>query len=156
RFLLPSLSDLFFLFITVWMFLASPQGWQRLLKDADTTLHIRIGQQILSSAHIPTTDWFSFSKIGEPWYAFEWLSEVVLAAAYNLTGFKGVVFLAGMLIALYLTLLLKYAIWRGANGMIALVVVLIAATASTIHFHARPHLFTLLFLTCGIWVMEYN
>jgi len=156
KLLLPSLSDLFFLFITVWMFLANPLGWQRLLKDADTTLHIRIGQQILSSGSIPTTDWLSFSKPGATWYAFEWLSEVVLASAYNLASFKGVVFLAGMLIALYLTLLLKYAIWRGANGMIALFVVLLTATASTIHFHARPHLFTLLFLTCAIWILEYN
>ena len=42
--LLPSLSDLFFLFIVVWLFLADPLGWQRLLKDADTTLHIRVGE----------------------------------------------------------------------------------------------------------------
>jgi hypothetical protein len=156
KLLQPSLSDLFFLFITVWMFLASPKGWQRLLQDADTTLHIRIGQQILSSGSIPTTDWFSFSKPGGTWYAFEWLSEVVLALAYNLASFKGVALLAGMLIALYLTLMLKYAIWRGANGMIALIVALIAATASTIHFHARPHLFTLLLLTVSIWALEYN
>src|SRR5260370_32198394 len=156
KLLLPSWSDLFFLFSTFWMFLATPLGWQRLLKDADTTLHIRIGQQILSTGSIPTIDWFSFSKPGGTWYAFEWLSEVMLASAYNLAGFKGVVLLAGMLIALYFTLLLKYAIWRGANGMIALVVVLMAATVSTIHFHARPHLFTLLFLTGAIWILEHN
>ena len=138
------------------MFLASPQGWQRLLRDADTTLHIRIGEQILSSGHIPTIDWLSFSKPSQTWYAFEWLSEVVLASAYRLASFKGVVLLAGILIALYLTLLLKYAIWRGASGMIALVSVLMTATVSTIHFHARPHLFTLLFLTAAIWILEYN
>jgi hypothetical protein len=156
RVLLPSLSDLFFLFIVVWLFLADPLGWQRLLKDADTTLHIRVGEQILSSGSIPTTDSFSFSKPGGTWYAFEWLSEVALASAYNLAAFKGVVLLAGMLIALYLTMLLKYTIWRGANGMIALFVVLMTATVSMIHFHARPHLFTLLFLTGAIWIMEYN
>ena len=131
-------------------------GWQRLLQDADTTLHIRVGEQILSSGSIPTTDSFSFSKPGGTWYAFEWLSEVALASAYNLAAFKGVVLLAGMLIALYLTMLLKYAIWRGANGMIALFVVLMTATVSMIHFHARPHLFTLLFLTGAIWILEYN
>jgi hypothetical protein len=154
--LLPSLSDLFFLFIVVWLFLADPLGWQRLLKDADTTRHIRVGEQILSSGSIPTTDSFSFSKPGGTWYAFEWLSEVALASAYNLASFKGVVLLAGMLIALYLTMLLKYTIWRGANGMIALFVVLMTATVSMIHFHARPHLFTLLFLTGAIWILEYN
>lgn len=156
RVLLPSLSDLFFLFIVVWLFLADPLGWQRLLQDADTTLHIRVGEQILSSGSIPTTDSFSFSKPGGTWYAFEWLSEVALASAYNLAAFKGVVLLAGMLIALYLTMLLKYAIWRGANGMIALFVVLMTATVGMIHFHARPHLFTLLFLTGGVWLLEYN
>jgi hypothetical protein len=156
RLLLPSLSDLFFLFITLWMFLANPLGWQRLLQDADTTLHIRIGQQILASGSIPRIDPFSFSKPGQTWYAFEWLSEVALAAAYNLSGFKGVVLLAGMAIALYLTLLLKYSLWRGANGMIAMIVVLISATASTIDFHARPHVFTLLFLTAAVWILEYN
>ncbi len=156
RLLLPSLSDLFFLFIVVWMFLADPVGWQRLLRDADTTLHIRVGEQILSSGSIPATDSFSFSKPGGTWYAFEWLSEVALASAYNLASFKGVVLLAGMLIALYLTMLLKYTIWRGANGMIALFAVLMAATVSMIHFHARPHLFTLLFLAGAIWILEYN
>ena len=156
KLLRPSLSDLFFLFLTIWMFLGSPLGWQSLLRDADTALHIHIGQQILATGHIPTVDAFSFSKPGEPWYAFEWLSEVVFAAAYNLASFKGVVLLAGMMIALYLTLLLKYAIWRGANGMISLVAVLLAAAASTIHFHARPHLFTLLFLTVAVWIIEHN
>src|SRR3984957_4233096 len=154
--LLPSLSDLFFLFIVIWLFLADPLGWQMLLKDADTTLHIRVGEQILSSGSGPKTDSFSFSKPGGTWYAFEWLSEVALASAYNVAAFKGVVFLAGMLIALYLTMLLKYAIWRGTNGMIALFVVLMTAAVSTIHFHARPHLFTLLFLTGAIWILEYN
>jgi hypothetical protein len=156
RFLFPSMSDLFYVFLTLWMFLANPLGWQRLLQDADTTLHIRIGQQILSSGSIPTTDPFSFSKPGQTWYAFEWLSEVVLGGAYNLLGFKGVVLLAGTAIALYLTLLLKYALWRGANGMIALLLVLISATASTIHFHARPHVFTLLLLTIAVWILEKN
>src|SRR5665213_2834275 len=36
------------------------------------------------------------------------------------------------------------------------IVVLMTATVSMIHFHARPHLFTLLFLTGAIWILEYN
>jgi hypothetical protein len=156
RLLSPSLSDLFFLFITAWMFLVSPLGWQRLLLDADTALHLRIGQYILSTGSVPRQDLFAFSKPAEAWYAFEWLSETVFAAVFNLVGFKGIALLAGMLIALYITLLLKYTVWKGANGMIALVLILVAATATSIHFHARPHLFTLLLLAAAIWVMDYN
>jgi len=154
RLLHPSLSDLFFLFITVWMFLSSPVGWQRLLLDADTALHTRIGQYILSTGSIPHVDLFSFSKPGQTWYAFEWLSETILAACYGLAGYKGIVLLAGMMIALFVTILFKYTLWKGANGLIALVLTLLAATATSVHFHARPHLFTLLFLTIAIWLME--
>jgi hypothetical protein len=156
RLLKPSLSDLFFLFIATWMFLAAPLGWDRLLLDADTALHTRIGQYILATGSIPHRDLFSFSKPGEVWYAFEWLSETAYAWVFHLASFKGIVLLAGMTIALYFTVLLKYTIWKGANGLVALVVMLVAATATSVHFHARPHLFTLLLLACAVWIMEYN
>src|SRR5580700_7199393 len=156
RLLSPSLSDLFFLFFTAWMFLVSPVGWQRLLLDADTALHLRIGQYILATGSVPRQDLFAFSKPAEAWYAFEWLSETAFASVFSLVGFKGLALLAAMLIALYITVLLKYTIWKGANGMIALVLILVTATTTSIHYHARPHLFTLLLLAVAIWVMDYN
>jgi len=54
RLLIPSLPDLFFVFFLFWAFLASPQGWQGLLRDADTGFHIRAGDWILHSGTIPT------------------------------------------------------------------------------------------------------
>lgn len=156
RLLSPSFSDLFFVFITVWMFMTTADGWNRLLLDADTAFHTRIGQIILSNGAVPHTDPFSFSKVAQPWYAFEWLSETVLALAYNLASWKGIALLAGVSIGLYITLLLKYTVWKGANGLIALVITLLTATGTSIHFHARPHLWTLLFLTVSIWLLEAN
>jgi len=138
------------------MFLVSPAGWQRLLLDADTALHLRIGQYILSTGSIPRQDLFAFSKPAETWYAFEWLSETAYAYVFSLAGFKGIALLAGVLIALYITVLLKYTLWKGANGVIALVIILVAATATSIHYYARPHLFTLALLGVAIWVMEFN
>src|SRR5579883_2245298 len=152
--LAPSLSDLFFVFVIGWMFLTTPGGWERLLTDSDTALHLRIGQHILATRSVPAHDLFAFSKVGQPWYAFEWLSEATFAAARDFAGFKGVVLLAGVVIGLYLTVLLKYCLWKGANGTIALVAVLLTASATTIHFHARPHLFTLLFLAISVWMMD--
>src|SRR5262245_1071162 len=108
--LVPSLSDLFFLLLVTWLFLASPLGWDRLLLDADTALHTRIGQYILETHSVPKQDLFSYSKPGEAWYAFEWLSEVAYAAAFQWSSFKGLAFLGGMLIALYITVLLKYSV----------------------------------------------
>jgi hypothetical protein len=152
----PSLSDLFFLFFIAWMFLSSPAGWERLLLDSDTALHLRIGQYVLATHSVPTRDLFAFSKPAEAWYAFEWLSETAFAFVFSLAGFKGLTLLAGMLIALCITILLKYTIAKGANGMIGLVVILLTATAASIHYFARPHLFTLLFLAITTWVLDFN
>ena len=45
RLLIPSLSDLFFLAILVWVFMSSgAAGWQGLLVDADVGWHIRTGR----------------------------------------------------------------------------------------------------------------
>jgi hypothetical protein len=150
------LSDLFYLFFTVWMFLTSPAGWQRLLLDTDSVLHTRTGQYIIETGTIPHLDLFSYTKPGQHWVAYEWLSEVIFALTYNLASYKGLALFGGTIIALYLTFLLKYTIWRGANGLIALVVMLITATATSIHYFIRPHLFTLLLLAMAMAAFDYN
>jgi hypothetical protein len=156
KILTPSLSDLFFLVMAVWLFMVSPVGWSRTLLDADTWFHTRIGHILLANGAVPQVDLFSFSKVAQPWYAFEWLSEVILATAYQIAGLKGIALFAAVMITLYLTVLLKYSLWKGANGLIALLLTLITATGTSIHYHARPHLFTLLFLCTAFWILDYN
>ena len=148
--LLPSLTDIFFLCAIAWMFMASDTGWQALLRDGDTGLHIRIGDLILGSGHVPTTDPFSFSKPGGTWFAHEWLTEVFYALAVRAGGLKLLVLLTGAVLALYNTVLLLDVVKRGANSLIAIALVLAGANAASIHFHTRPHVFTLLFLTVSM------
>jgi len=146
RFLRLSLTDFFFLTMLFWLFMAVPMGWDRLLWDGDTALHTRTGDFILDHGHVPTADPFSFTKPGERWYAYEWLTAVIFAGLNRWVGLKGIVLLCGVVIALYLTLLARDMVRRGSNGLLALLLVMVGANASMIHFHARPHLFTLLFL----------
>lgn len=153
RLLLPSFTDLFFVLVMVWSFLAGAEGWQRLFLDGDTGLHIRIGDYILAHHHVPAQDPFSFSKAGQPWIAFEWLSEVTFSFLNSSFGLKGIALLCGIVIAALVTILLLHTLWRGANGLIALALVLMTLNATNIHFHARPHLFTLLFLSIAAWVI---
>src|SRR5262249_30040507 len=54
------------------------------------------------------------------------------------------------------TIPLLHAIWRGANPVIALALVLMAVNAGTIHFHARPHIFTLLFVAIAFWLFDLD
>jgi hypothetical protein len=153
RLLAPSISDFFFVSLIAWTFLSGGKGWQLLLTDADTGIHIRIGDYILATHTIPTHDLFGFSKPHGIWYAFEWLSEVIFSALHSGWGLKGLTLFCGVLIAAYLTSLLRYMIWSGANSILSLFLTLLTATATAIHFHARPHLFTLVLLAASIWII---
>lgn len=154
RALIPSLSDFFFVAVFVWLFVAGASGWKALLMDGDTGWHIRVGEYILDHHAVPTQDLFSFSKPSAPWFAWEWLTDVVYGALFRMAGLKAIVLLAGILIAVYATVLLRYAIWRGANTLLAAFMVLLSIGSATVHFLARPHLVTLLLVPVCFWMIE--
>lgn len=153
RVLIPSLSDCLFLAILLWVF-ALGSGWSVLLADGDTGWHIRTGEYILNTKSVPAADLFSFSKAGQPWFAWEWGSDIVFAALHRAWGLKGVVVFSGLVLALAATLLFRYMIWREANLLAALLATLLATGASTVHYLARPHIFTFLGLTAALWILE--
>ena len=145
--LLPSLTDIFFLCAITWMFMAAEGGWQALLRDGDTGVHLRVGDLILDTGTIPTRDPFSFSKPGQVWFAHEWLTSILYALLVRAAGLKALVLLTGAILALYNTILLRGMVKRGANSLLAVTIALAGANAASIHFHTRPHVFTWLFLT---------
>jgi len=107
RLVVPSLLDLLFIALIGWLFMSSgPHGWQSLLADADVGWHIRTGEYILDHHQVPHQDLYSFSKPGAPWFAWEWLSDVIDALLFRWAGLKGVVLAAGVLIALFATFLI--------------------------------------------------
>ena len=98
RWALPSFADLFFL-VLIGMLAFSPMS-AGLLRDADTGWHIRSGEQILATHAIPRTDPFSYTQHGEPWYAWEWMYDVVIAAIHHVSGLNGVVLFTAAVIGL--------------------------------------------------------
>ncbi len=155
RLLIPSIADLFFIALMAWLFLSGPFGWQGLLADGDAGWHIRTGEYILETGRVPQTDLYSFSKPGAPWFAWEWLSDVLFAELSRWSGgLKGLVLMAGVVITAVFTLLLRSMAWRGVTLWVALPVALLGLGASSIHFLARPHIFTMLFLVIALWLIE--
>jgi hypothetical protein len=152
--LLPSFSDCFFIALMAWLFVCGASGWKALLMDGDTGWHIRTGEYILAHHTVPTQDLFSFSKAGQPWFAWEWLTDVLFGVLFRIGGLKAIVLFGGVMIAAFATVLLRYAVWRGANGLLAACICLFAVGGSSMHFLARPHLFTLLLLPACLWLLE--
>ena len=153
RLLIPSLSDLFFVAVLCWLFLGA-FGWTALLADGDVGWHIRSGEYILNHQAVPRQDLYSFSKPGAPWYAWEWLSDVTDAALYRIAGLKGVVLAAGVLIALFSTSLIRRVTRLGVNLFAAMLVALLGVGSASMHFLARPHVFTLVLLSFSMWLVE--
>ena len=114
----------------------------RLLNDPDSYSHIAVGSWILAHGSLPTSDLFSFSMHGAPWIAFEWLSEVIYAAVYALSGWGGTVTLASAMIALALGLQM-HVLLRKLPPMPALLIVVAAIVLLAPHMLARPHVLTL-------------
>jgi hypothetical protein len=150
---LPSLPDVFFAVLLVSVF-AQPAGLHALLADGDTGWHIRTGELVLSSGRAPAVDPFSFTRSGEPWFAWEWGSDVLFAIFYRWRGTAAVAALAGVVLALAATLLFARLMRRGCGLWLALAGTLAAASASSVHYLARPHVFSILFYCVALWLIE--
>ena len=114
----------------------------RLLGDPDSYSHIELGRWIIAHGTLPTTDAFSFSKHGSPWITFEWLSEVIYAAAFALAGWPGVVAVAAAAIALAFGLL-TFFLLRELSPALTVLMVIAAVVLLAPHMLARPHVLVL-------------
>jgi hypothetical protein len=114
----------------------------RLLSDPDTYSHIALGRWILEHHTVPTTDPFSATLRGTHWVAFEWLSQVILAAAYAIGGWTGVVALAAAAVAAAFGVLTRFLL-REWQPNAVLVAVLSAILLTAPHMLARPHILAL-------------
>jgi hypothetical protein len=138
--LLPSVSDLIFLILLFALSMGSLAP--RLLGDGDTGWHIRNGELILSSHHVTRVDPFSSTMQGQPWYAWEWFYDAVIAKIHGWYGLNGVVFASAVVIALTFSLMFRLAQARGGTLIVTFLISLLAVAASSIHFLARPHIFS--------------
>jgi hypothetical protein len=138
---LPSLADLFFCCIFLRLTLAG-DGW--LLNDADTGYHIRAGEYILTYFTIPTHDIFSYITPSLPWTAHEWLSEVIMALIHRFSGLTGVVIFFSVWIGAAYYVLFKFSQALKCNLIVTALLVLLATISSSLHWLARPHIFSLL------------
>src|SRR5512146_742220 len=140
RLLMPSITDVIFLLLLLALTDGGLQ--QRLLGDAGTGWHIRAGQQMLATHAIPRLDSFSYTMPGHPWFAWEWLYDLAAGIICSRMGLNGVVFLSALLIAGTFAGLFRKAVARNRYPLIAACLAVLAIFASSIHFLARPHLFT--------------
>ena len=91
---------------------------------------------------------------GQPWYAWEWLYDVVAGWLDSAAGLNGVVLFTALMIAGLFAWTFRLLLRRGTNVLVALVLVLLAVSAAMIHFQARPHVVSWWFTVVWFWILE--
>jgi hypothetical protein len=152
RWLLPSVSDL--IFVALLSVLVFTTLSVRLLGDAGIGWHIRTGQLILATHAIPRIDPFSSTMAGQTWFAWEWLYDLLVGRLDIAAGLNAVVLITAVIIATTFTWTFRLLLRRKTNLLLALTLVLLAASASMIHFLARPHVVSWLFTVAWFWILE--
>jgi hypothetical protein len=149
---MPSVGDLIFVGLLAVLVL-TPLS-MRLLGDAGIGWHIRTGQQIVAARAIPRVDSFSSTMAGKPWFAWEWLYDVIVGQLDAAFGLNGVVSFTAVVIAAVFAWMFRLIVARGANLVLALGLVLLAVPGSMIHFLARPHVVSWLFTLAWFWILD--
>ncbi len=114
----------------------------QVLGDGDTWSHVATGEWIIAHGAAPRADPFSHSMSGAPWTAHEWLSEVLLALAFRVGGWSGVVLMTGVAVALA-ALIVGLSAARELRGAPLVATVAIGLSLVTANLLARPHVLAL-------------
>jgi hypothetical protein len=152
RWVMPSIADLIFIALLACLCFTTLSS--KLLNDAGIGWHIRTGQAILATHHIPQTDPYSSIMAGKPWIAWEWLYDVIVGALDSSLGLNGVVWFAAVMIATTFAWTFRYMVTRGTSLFTAVVLTLLATSASMIHMLARPHVLTWLFVVLWFSILD--
>ena len=112
------------------------------LNDGDTWWHIRAGQGMIAHRAVLHHDLFSYSLPGQPWSTHEWLSEILLAGAFNGAGWSGVVALTALAAGLGAFFLTR-GLARNLSGLGLATTAAVAVACLAPVLLARPHILAL-------------
>jgi hypothetical protein len=150
--MMPCLTDIAFL-LPAGLLFCKLGGTKTLFADGDTGWHIRTGEWILQHGTVPTHDLFSYTKPGQAWFAWEWVWDLLFALIHGVWGLAGVGFVTVLLLGAISVLLYKLVVNACGNEVLSFFITTFALCGSSIHWLARPHLFSWLFFLCFLHLL---
>jgi hypothetical protein len=113
-----------------------------ILGDGDTFWHLATGRWILDRGEVPQVDPFSFTYAGRPWVTHEWLSEVVMALAFRLAGWGGLMLLIGAAFGATAALMIRW-LMRWLSPLVAGLTMVTGLACVVPNLWTRPHILSL-------------
>lgn len=123
----------------------------RPVTDPDVWWHLKTGELIATTHHVPHTDPFSYTRAGQPWVNHEWLSDWAIFSVYEKVGLAGLdaVFAFVVTAALFLAFLRS----RG-RPYIAGLFTIWGAVASAPSWGVRPQMLSLLLASVFLSILD--
>jgi hypothetical protein len=115
--------------------------------------YLRIGQEIIRTGHIPTTEFMTYTGFGQPALYLYWLPSLIFLGIYQLGGITLTSLVALICVGLLFTLL-----WAGlrelkisslVSGLILVMITLIAAS----YFNPRPQVLSFPLFGLSLWLI---
>ncbi len=115
---------------------------------------MRSGEWVLAHRALPRTDPYSFSKAGEPWLEWEWGSDVLVGLAHRMDGLRGVMALFALEISACSWMWCRLHFAVGGEFLLVPAFAPLMITTASLHWLARPHIFSWLFLLGSLLYAE--
>jgi hypothetical protein len=137
---LPDVGDIIFLAMIYLTLFLRPNF---VFLDGSTGWHLAVGDYVLKHGGPPKVDFLSWSVPADhPWVAYEWLSDTFMAFLAKTGGTELLAVFVCSAIALLFFLIYEKMRKEGCHFGTALVLTIVGAFTSAVHWLARPHLFT--------------
>ena len=131
-------------FLVLWLLLMAG-GRETFFRDPGTFWHVRLGERMIDTGELITHDPYTFTFAGRPWAPHGWLGEILMAATFRVAGLDGLLLASSAVVALTFALLFARLTRTGIHWLPAVALTGLGLAAAASHFHARPHLLTILF-----------
>jgi hypothetical protein len=122
--------------------------------DPDLWWHLRTGQWIVETGHVPHSDPFSFTRAGHAWISHEWLSEAMFYELWKHGGAAAPIVFSAIVTAAGFMLLYLRCLRYGATRYWAAAATAFGALASAPSWGVRPQMFTFTLASLLLWLTE--
>ncbi len=126
----------------------------RLLSDPDLGFHLNAGRWIISHLSIPQTDIATFTVPNHEYIDLHWLFQVFIYIVYLLTGYTGLSILVCILVCSLFFLLARRMLGACIPYSLVTPLLLLALLIMEPRFILRPELFTYLFITLSLIILD--
>jgi len=126
----------------------------RLLSDPDLGFHLNAGRWIINHLSIPQTDIATYTVPNHGYIDLHWLFQIFIYTVYSLVGYPGLSILVCIIVCLLFFLLARRMATEGIPYSLVIPLLLLALLIIEPRFILRPELFTYLFITLSLIILD--